>query len=210
MKFISIFNFFYHHTYFTFTWQWEISNIWKLTLDDKYLIYLPYWVGADIPVIRLNANDGSVSLTKSYSGWSQSLSGAAFSNSLYTYVSYWTSGGTLAVLKLLSSDFSISGSYQYTVPGYSGYKAFLDKLSRSDSSDQVLFTVGPDSTSTSTPNFLLIKHDFSIANPLVSVHEINPGSTTGNRFSRFKKYNLYLSFLYNAFFYLKHYYFTLF
>ena len=64
-----------------------------LALADQYLIYLPYWEGSNIPVFRLNANDGSVSLSKSYSGWGKSLSTAAFSNSMYTYISYWNSGG---------------------------------------------------------------------------------------------------------------------
>ena len=104
---------------------------------------------------------------------------------MYTYISYWNSGGNLAILKLLSSDFSVSDSYQYTVSGYSGYKAFLDKLSMLDSSDELLLTIGPDGSS--SPNFLLLKHDFSSVNHLISVHEINPGSTTGNTFSRFKK-----------------------
>ena len=63
----------------------------------------------------------------------------------------------------------------------------------SDSSEELLITIGADSSSSTSPNFLLLKHDFN-SNIFPSVlKEIDPGSLTGAYFSRFKRYFDYIN-----------------
>ena len=62
----------------------------------------------------------------------------------------------------------------------------------SESSQELLVTIGLESTS-SYPNYLLLKHDFqALAFPSV-LKEINPGTLTTNIYSRFKRYIDYIN-----------------
>ena len=114
-------------------------------LDDKYMFYLP-WVGY-AAIIRILTSDGSINLSKALSIDRQWNSAVSFSASQFTYVHWWSSN-SMFLVKLSSTDFSVSDSYKYTFPSNcSNLKTFLDKIKLSDSSSELLVTLGNDSTS---------------------------------------------------------------
>ena len=133
------------------------------------------------------ANNGTVDLAKTFCGiryWGNAFTS---SDSLYTYFHCWN-GQTMIIYKLNSLDFSVSDSYQYSFPSpYSNLRTFFDKLKISDSSDELLFTIGHDPIGTPF-NFILLKHDFKSASNPVLIKEISTGTSPSGTASRFKRY----------------------
>ena len=158
-----------------------------LNIDDKYVTYVVWIVSGVVPIIRIFANNGTIDIIKSFTGMSIWNNSSTFSNSLYTYLQWWSSN-TMLLFKLNSADLSVADSYQYVFPiNYSDLRSFWDKLKLSDSSGEILITIGNDQNISSF-NFMLLKHDFnSISNPLAK-KEIDPGSLPIGKSSRFKRY----------------------